>query len=140
MEDRPTPPHTLDAGRESGDAVEAKPRAAASLTADIVARGRNRKQEYGEAGLWRGNTGPPPSEAPVRVTLPPVKTEVEPEVVAAPEVPGAEAVEPAPAADPAPVAATETPARSGGLDELLPLLLASVAIFLVVFVIGLLFF
>jgi len=50
--------------------TRSKPKGAASLTADVVERGRHRTQVYGEAGLWRGAGAPSPAEAPVRVAFP----------------------------------------------------------------------
>lgn len=121
----------------AGAADTAKPRAAASLTADIVARGRHRTQDYGEAGLWRGAKAPLPTEAPVRVAFPRARGERDAEVEEAPETSRAAST----AVVPGERRAEQNPAAaSGSMDDLAPLLFASVALFLAVFFVGLLFF
>jgi hypothetical protein len=112
-----------------------KPRAAASLTAEIVARGRHRTQEYGEAGLWRGAKAPLPSEAPVRVTFPrsaPEQVDEADEPGSASRLESAAPRKPQPENDPS--------ATAGPTDDLAPLLFVSVALFLAVFFVGLWFF
>jgi hypothetical protein len=128
---------------KAGAAVTAKPRAAASLTADIVARGRHRTQEYGEAGLWRGPKAPLPSEAPVRVAFPQPGVDVErgagPDS-AVDESVEALRVEAAAAVAPGRPRENEASAAAKSTDDLAPLLFVSVVLFLAVFFIGLLFF
>jgi len=118
-----------------------KLKGAASLTADVVARGRQRTQVYGEAGLWRGAGPPPPSEAPVRVVFPEAR-ESEAKRAAEPEEPvreEPERVEAAAPAEPARVVAPTHEATQTGPDLGVQLIGAAL-VFAAVFVLGILLF